>query len=69
MVVVEPHYQRVNHFSTNGVLEFQWGHRGTNAGELILPRSFGQSSTGDYFVSEYTVVDRVQRPSEFWLAW
>jgi ABC-type Fe3+ transport system permease subunit/DNA-binding beta-propeller fold protein YncE len=60
IVIVEPHYQRVNHFSTNGALAAQWGARGTNVGFLTLPRSVAVNSHGDLFVSEYTLVDRVQ---------
>jgi hypothetical protein len=60
-VVVEPHYQRINHFSPEGRLVAQWGIKGTNAGEFILPRSIAQNSLGEFFVSEYTLVDRVQR--------
>src|SRR5207253_10113223 len=38
IVVIEPHYSRVNHFSPEGQLVRQWGIHGTNAGELSLPR-------------------------------
>jgi len=60
IVVVEPHYQRVNHFSPEGKLVAQWGKSGTNRGELTLPRSVAVDSRGDVFVTEYTRVDRVQ---------
>jgi DNA-binding beta-propeller fold protein YncE len=59
--VVEPHYSRVNHFSTEGKLVAQWGSNGTNAGQLCLPRAAVADSHGDIFVCEYTLVDRVQR--------
>jgi len=61
VVVVEPHYQRINHFSTSGRLIAQWGYRGTNAGQLIMPRSIAINSHDEAFVSEYGVVERVQR--------
>ena len=61
VIVVEPHYQRVNHFSTDGKLVRQWGHKGTAPGELILPRSLVAAPDGRFFLTEYTVVDRVQR--------
>lgn len=61
IIVVEPHYMRVNHFSPAGLLVSQWGTKGTNAGEFILPRAVVQDSRGDFVLSEYTVVDRVQR--------
>ncbi len=59
IIVLEPHYQRVNHFTPAGRLVRQWGVRGTNAHELTLPRSVAVNSRGDIFLSEYTLVDRV----------
>jgi ABC-type spermidine/putrescine transport system permease subunit II/DNA-binding beta-propeller fold protein YncE len=61
IIVIEPHYQRVNHFSPDGKLVRQWGTHGTNDGQLTLPRSVAVDSRGEILVSEYTVVDRVQR--------
>ncbi len=61
IIVVEPHYMRVNHFTPEGKLAARWGVKGTNAGQFILPRGITVSSRGDFYVSEYTVVDRVQR--------
>src|SRR5258706_525444 len=61
IVVVEPHYQRVNHFSTEGKLLAQWGQYGTNAGQFPLPRAVAVNSRGEAFVSEYGLVERVQR--------
>jgi ABC-type Fe3+ transport system permease subunit len=61
ILVVEPHYQRINHFTPEGRLVRQWGRHGTNAGEFILPRGVVQNARGEFFVSEYTLVERVQR--------
>ena len=61
IIVLEPHYQRVNVFSPEGKLVAQWGKRGTNAGEFTLPRAVAVTSRGEVFVSEYSVLDRVQR--------
>ncbi|MBI3852198.1 MAG: ABC transporter permease subunit [Verrucomicrobia bacterium] len=61
IIVVEPHYQRINHFSPDGKLVAQWGTHGTNEGQFTLPRSVAVNSRGEILVSEYTVVDRVQR--------
>lgn len=61
IVVLEPHYQRVNHFSTDGRLVAQWGHSGTNAGELKLPRAVAVNSRGEIFVSEYGPTERIQK--------
>src|SRR5436190_18743915 len=61
IVVVEPHYQRVNHVTPEGKLISQWGVKGTNAGELILPRAVAVDTKNNVIVSEYTLVDRVQK--------
>lgn len=61
IVIVEPHYQRVNHFTPDGRLVAQWGRRGTNAGELTLPRAVAIDRKNNVIVSEYTLVDRVQK--------
>lgn len=61
VLVVEPHYQRVNHFRGDGQLVMQWGRRGTNDGEFILPRCIAVNSAGEYYLGEYTVRERVQR--------
>src|SRR5262245_38734468 len=53
IVVLEPHYSRVNHFSTDGKLARQWGDHGTNAGQLAFPRAVAVDEKGNVFVSEY----------------
>ncbi|MDQ6632186.1 MAG: 6-bladed beta-propeller [Verrucomicrobiota bacterium] len=64
IVVVEPHYSRVNHFSPDGKLIAQWGIRGTNVGQLAMPRSIASNSRGEIYVSEYGQTERVQRFSK-----
>ncbi|MCI0535826.1 MAG: 6-bladed beta-propeller [Verrucomicrobiales bacterium] len=64
VIVLEPHYQRVNHFTPEGKLVAQWGTQGTNAGQLTLPRAVAVNSRGEIFISEYTTVDRVQQFSK-----
>jgi sugar lactone lactonase YvrE len=61
IVVIEPHYSRVNHFAPDGKLVRQWGRHGTNSGELALARAVAVNSAGDIFVSEYGATERVQR--------
>jgi ABC-type spermidine/putrescine transport system permease subunit II/streptogramin lyase len=61
ILVIEPHYQRVNHFSPEGKLVAQWGCRGTNEGCFILPRGIAENSRGEFLVSEYMGAERVQR--------
>ncbi len=61
IIVLEPHYSRVNHFSTNGQLVAQWGERGTNAGQLTVPRAVAVNSRGEIFLSEYLEAERVQK--------
>jgi len=61
IIVVEPHYSRVNIFSTAGKLLAQWGEHGTNFGQLTLPRGVAVDSHSDFFVSEYQEAERVQK--------
>jgi len=61
IIVVEPHYQRVNHFTTNGTLARQWGVKGTNEGQFMLPRAVAVNSRAEIYVSEYGAAERVQR--------
>ncbi|MDB6040550.1 MAG: repeat containing protein, partial [Verrucomicrobiales bacterium] len=61
VIVVEPHYSRVNHYSTDGKLLRQWGDNGTNAGQLAFPRSVAVASTGEIFLSEYGMAERIQK--------
>jgi ABC-type Fe3+ transport system permease subunit/DNA-binding beta-propeller fold protein YncE len=61
IVVIEPHYQRINHFTASGELLSQWGRAGTNAGQFTLPRAVAFNSRREAFVSEYGPLDRVQR--------
>ena len=61
IIVVEPHYKRVNHFTTDGKLVAQWGLRGTNVGMLDMPRSVAMNSKREIFLSEYGLVERIQK--------
>jgi ABC-type Fe3+ transport system permease subunit/DNA-binding beta-propeller fold protein YncE len=60
IVVVEPHYQRVNHFTPQGKLVTQWGAKGTNVGQFTLPRAVAINSHKEIFISEYGPMERVQ---------
>jgi hypothetical protein len=44
IVVIEPHYSRVNHYTPGGRLVAQWGTHGTNAGQLAFPRAAARAS-------------------------
>ncbi len=61
IIVLEPHYARVNHFTPEGKLVFQWGMRGEEPGKLAFPRAVACHSSGDLFVTEFQQVERVQR--------
>jgi ABC-type Fe3+ transport system permease subunit/DNA-binding beta-propeller fold protein YncE len=61
VIVLEPHYSRVNVFTPAGRLVRQWGVKGTNAGQFWLPRSVAANSRGEIWVCEYGAVERVQR--------
>jgi ABC-type spermidine/putrescine transport system permease subunit II len=60
IIVLEPHYQRVNVFSPEGNLLAQWGKHGTNSGELMMPRAVAVNSRHEVLLSEYGLVERVQ---------
>lgn len=61
ILVLEPHYQRVNHFSPEGKVLRQWGRRGRGPGEFTLPRAVAVNSRGEVYISEYVSAERVQR--------
>lgn len=61
IIVVEPHYNRVNYHRPDGSLAYQWGVQGTNDGQLAFPRSVAVNSAGELYISEYGLVERVQR--------
>ncbi len=61
IVVIEPHYSRVNHFTPAGKLVLQWGNRGTNEGQLSVPRAAAVDSQNEIFVTEYLERERVQK--------
>lgn len=61
IVLVEPHYSRVNYFSPDGKLLAQFGVRGTNVGQFSMPRAAAVTPSGDIYVCEYTLCERVQR--------
>ncbi len=70
VVVNEPHYSRINHFSPGGGLVTRWGNHGTNGGQLAFPRAVAVNSRNEIYLSEYGLVERVQRFSargERWL--
>ncbi|HWD17936.1 MAG TPA: hypothetical protein VHB20_01550 [Verrucomicrobiae bacterium] len=60
IVLVEPHYSRVNHFAPDGRLVAQWGVHGTNVGQFGMPRGAAVDSHGEIFVCEYELSERVQ---------
>lgn len=61
LVLLEPHYARVNHFGPDGTLVRQWGERGTDNGQINFPRAVAVNSAGEIWVSEYSKAERVQR--------
>jgi len=61
IVVVEPHYSRINHFTPEGRLLSQWGRHGPERGELSFPRAVAIAPDGSAFVSEFQIVERLQK--------
>ena len=60
ILVLEPHYQRVNYSRRTANWSAQWGKRGTNDGQFTLPRAVAVNSHGEVVVSEYSMLERVQ---------
>ena len=60
IIVVEPHYARINHHALDGSLVKQWGQRGEEPGQLAFPRAVTMTSDGNLYVSEFQIVERVQ---------
>ncbi|MBK9138650.1 MAG: hypothetical protein IPM17_07800 [Verrucomicrobia bacterium] len=61
VIVIEPHYSRVNHFHPDGRLAHQWGTHETNGGALAFPRAVAVNARGELWISEYGRAERVQR--------
>ncbi|MCH2381871.1 MAG: 6-bladed beta-propeller, partial [Pedosphaera sp.] len=61
IVVVEPHYSRINHFTPEGKLVSQWGTHGRERGELSFPRAVAIGPDGAAYVSEFQIVERLQK--------
>jgi ABC-type Fe3+ transport system permease subunit/sugar lactone lactonase YvrE len=60
IVVVEPHYSRVNYYTPDGKFVSQFGVHGTNLGQLGMPRAAVVNSNRDIYICEYTLSERVQ---------
>ncbi|HIG31670.1 MAG TPA: hypothetical protein EYQ50_29185, partial [Verrucomicrobiales bacterium] len=60
ILLIEPHYSRVNHFDSSWSLIRQWGEEGKEPGHLLLPRGVAVNSKGLLFVTEYGETNRVQ---------
>lgn len=61
LIVVEPHYARINHFRPDGTLVRQWGEKGIADGQINFPRAVAVNTAGEIWVSEYMQAERVQR--------
>lgn len=61
IIVIEPHYSRINHLSTSLQTLSQWGTKGTNIGQFTLPRAAAVDSSGAIYISEYSQAERVQK--------
>lgn len=60
IIIIEPHYSRVNHFAPDGTLVYQWGIHGTGDGHLAFPRAVAVNEKGEMYLSEYGATERVQ---------
>lgn len=60
IVVVEPHYSRLNYFDTSGNAMGWFGQHGKDPGMLMFPRAAAVADDGSIYLSEYGLVERVQ---------
>ena len=60
IMVVEPHYNCVNHFSPEGKLLHKWGVAGTEPGKLNMPRNIVADRSGNLYLCEFGETHRVQ---------
>ena len=60
LMVIEPHYGRVNHFSLDGSTTRQWGQKGREPGKLDLPRGILPWKDRQYITCEFGGHDRLQ---------
>lgn len=61
IILIEPHYTRVNHFDREGGLVHQWGENGREVGQLIFPRGIAVAPDGAIWISEYSFAERLQK--------
>ncbi len=61
ILVIEPHYSRVNHYNEDGTLVKQWGAKGSGLGQFTQPRAVAVNSLGEIYVAEFGEGERVQR--------
>ena len=61
IVVVEPHYSRINVFNPDGHLLAQWGEHGVAPGQLSFPRAAVISRKRELCVCEFQRAERVQK--------
>jgi len=61
LILIEPHYTRVNHFSRTGELLHQWGENGAKVGQLVFPRGIAVAPDGAIWISEYSFAERIQK--------
>lgn len=60
IIVIEPHYSRINHFTHDGELIRYWGTKGKKPGELDLVRNIIKTQNGKYILCEFGGHDRIQ---------
>ncbi len=61
IVILEPHYSRVNHHRSDGSLLKQWGEKGLLPGQLTQPRAAAVSARGEIYIADFGEGERVHR--------
>ena len=61
IIVIEPHYTRINIVTPDLKPIRRWGDPGTNGGQLAFPRSVAVNTRGELIITEHSTMERVQR--------
>ena len=60
IIVIEPHYSRINHYKKNGELIYKWGTQGKQPGKLDLVRNIVKTKNKQFILCEFGGHDRIQ---------
>ena len=69
LLVIEPHYTRINFVTPDLKSVRRWGDPGTNGGQMAFPRAVAVNTRGELVIAEHSTKERVQRFSAAGRQW